>query len=88
MSDHIKNLTINIEQEQEQNIQLAQKPENTCISFQSDSCNKTNWVMKLAKINGVNRVLFNREAFPDSKENDFANAVIEILERAYPNIGI
>lgn len=38
------------------------------------------WTMKIIKDEGV---LFNREAFPNATPDDFALAVIEILERNF-----
>lgn len=37
------------------------------------------WIMKLT----ADGILFNRETYPDAKPDDFAQAVIEILERAF-----
>jgi len=47
------------------------------IIFKSDA---NTWVMKIIKDQGV---FFNREAFPNTKPDEFAQAVIEILERSY-----
>lgn len=41
------------------------------------------WMMKLEKRDGVARILFNRDVHPEFTPDDFAQAVIEILERAY-----
>jgi len=38
------------------------------------------WVMKIVKGKGI---LFNVEQYPDAKPNDFAQAVIEILEKHF-----
>ncbi len=56
------------------------EPSTSCLTF---SPSKDNWVMKLEKKDGVNRILFNRDAYPASTTDDFAKAVIEILENAY-----
>ncbi len=38
------------------------------------------WVMKIVKDKGI---LFNRDQYPNSKPDDFALAVIEILEKHF-----
>ena len=38
------------------------------------------WVMKIVKDKGI---LFNRESYPDAKPDDFALAVIKILENNF-----
>lgn len=38
------------------------------------------WVMKITKDKGI---LFNRESYPDAKPDDFAQAIIDILETAF-----
>jgi hypothetical protein len=48
------------------------------IIFNADS-DKERWVMKLTE----NGILFNRERFPDAKPDDFAQAVIGILEKEF-----
>lgn len=44
------------------------------------SCEPGKWVMKITRDEGI---LFNREGFPNALPDDFALAVIEILERAF-----
>ena len=46
------------------------------IQFSSDR----EWIMKLEQIGDKVRVLFNRDAYPEAAENDFAEAVMKILE--------
>lgn len=46
------------------------------INFLAD---KDKWVMKI-KPEGI---FFNREAYPDSNADEFANAVIQILEKSF-----
>ncbi len=52
------------------------KPESE-IEF---CCDTDKWVMKICRDRGI---LFNREEFPYSQPDDFANAVIEILEKCF-----
>jgi len=54
------------------------------LNTNSDStinfCTQDNcWIMKIQKINGVNRILFNTEKYPNLCEDDFAIKVIDIL---------
>ncbi len=46
------------------------------------SLDETKWVMKISE----EGILFNRETYPDSTVDDFAQAVISILEESYTNI--
>ncbi len=59
------------------------EPNPSCLTFNS---NGHSWVMKLEKRDGVNRILFNREDYPDACPDDFATAVVDILENSYPNV--
>jgi len=47
------------------------------ITFNADS-NDENWVMAIKD----GKILFNREKWPNAEPDDFAKAVISILEKA------
>jgi len=55
---------------------MNEKPIESEICFSSDT---HNWVMKLTK----SGIFFNRERYPNSSVDDFAKAVIDILENEY-----
>ncbi len=58
-------------------------PNPSCMTFTS---NGKDWIMKLEKRDGVTRILFNRQDYPDACPDDFAKAVVDILESSYPNV--
>ncbi len=58
---------------------------HSTITFSADC---RTWVMKLVKEEGRVRILFNREDYPNAAPDDFAKAVVEILELKFPNLDI
>jgi len=54
-----------------------EKPINSEIIFNADI--EGSWVMKLTS----KGIFFNRDKFPDAKPDDFALAVIKILEKEF-----
>lgn len=52
------------------------EPIESTVTFSADP---DNWVMKLTR----EGIFFNRERYPDSSPDDFAQAVINILENSY-----
>lgn len=52
-----------------------EKEKSSEISFNAEQ----SWVMKLTK----EGIFFNREAYPNAKPDDFAEAVIKILENEF-----
>lgn len=48
------------------------------VTFNADA-EKDNWVMKITR----DKIIFNRERFPNDDPDDFALAVIDILEKCY-----
>ena len=50
-------------------------PNEICFNVDADT-----WLMKLSKEKGI---LFNREGYPHAKPDDFAQAVIDILEKSF-----
>jgi len=61
------------------NLHLLENDEypSSQIIFSSDP---GTWVMKITRNEGIQ---FNRESYPFSKADDFAKAVIDILEKSY-----
>lgn len=57
-------------------VRVTEPLQNNTIIFQT---NKDDWIMKLSP----KGIIFNRERFPDSKPDEFSNAIIKILEKAY-----
>lgn len=53
------------------------EPESSEIHFYSS---QGEWVMKITREKGI---LFNRDKYPTAKPDDFAQAVIDILENAF-----
>ncbi len=53
-----------------------EKPIDSQIIF---NISAHNWVMKITE----NGILFNRELYPDSTPDEFAQAVVEVLEKCY-----
>ncbi len=60
------------------NVEPVEVKPTFTILFITD--NDKPWIMKLSKENGI---MFNREAYPDSPPDEFALAVIQILENTY-----
>lgn len=56
---------------------ITDPPQTAEIVFKP---NEQDWIMKLSRDEGI---LFNRESYPDATRDEFANAIIEILEKCF-----